>query len=110
MLNFKNELRARAHALNPVVWVSENGPTESVIREINTALNAHELIKIRLNSDSRETRQTWIVKICAETDALHIQTIGKIVVVFRKSDDSKNSAKGAKSKKTPRLQKRDFQN
>ena len=110
MLNFKTELKARAHALKPVVWVAENGVSLAVLKEINAALSAHELIKIRLNADSREIRQTWISEICEKTNALHVQTIGKIVVIFKKSEANKNAAKSKCEKKPARLQKRDFQN
>lgn len=110
MLSLKTELKARAHGLKPVVWVAENGVSDAVVKEIATALSAHELIKIRLNSDSREIRKAWILEICEKTGAQHIQTIGKIVVIFKKSESAQTAAESTVKKKTARRQKRDFQN
>jgi RNA-binding protein len=57
MLNLSSDerrvLRARAHSLNPVVSISQNGLSESVVKEINASLTSHELIKIRVYSDDR---------------------------------------------------------
>ena len=47
-------MRARAHNLDPVVSIAENGLTDAVLKEIEVSLNAHELIKIRVYGDDRE--------------------------------------------------------
>ena len=52
----RRALRARAHALNPVVAISQNGLSDSVMQEISTSLVSHELIKIRVFSDERDLR------------------------------------------------------
>lgn len=57
-------LRARAHHLNPVVMVGQHGLTEAVIRETETALRAHELIKVRVLGDERDER-LLLAKLCA---------------------------------------------
>src|SRR5688572_27000329 len=49
-------LRARAHALRPVVWIASGGPTEGVVRELDRALAAHELVKMHAAIDDREAR------------------------------------------------------
>ena len=46
--------RAKAHGLAPVVMISAAGPGPAVIAEVERALSAHELIKIRAFSDERE--------------------------------------------------------
>lgn len=81
--NERRELRARAHSLTPVVSIAENGLTEGVLREIETNLKAHELIKIRVYGDSRENRIAYLEQICTELDAAAVQHIGKLLVVFR---------------------------
>ena len=50
------ELKARAHHLNPVVMIGQQGLTESVIKETDAALTAHELIKVRVLGDDRAER------------------------------------------------------
>lgn len=82
-------LRGRAHALNPVVMIGNHGLTAAVQNEIEQALQAHELIKIRVNADNREARTTMITAICAEREAELVQVIGHIAVVYRKRKESK---------------------
>lgn len=79
----RRELRARAHNLNPVVSIAENGLTEAVLKEIDVNLNAHELIKIRVYGDSRENRVAYLEQICNQLEAANVQHIGKLLVVYR---------------------------
>ena len=59
-------LRARAHHLRPVVAVGTHGLTPAVLHEIDVALKAHELIKIRVFNDVRSERDALLAKICSE--------------------------------------------
>ncbi len=79
----RRALRARAHALRPVVSVGQHGLTPSVLREIDVSLKAHGLIKVRVGSDDRGTREAALERICAELDAAPVQHIGKLLVIFR---------------------------
>lgn len=79
----RRELRARAHNLNPVVSIAENGLTEAVLKEIEVNLNAHELIKIRVYGDSRENRVAYLEQICSKLGAADVQHIGKLLVIYR---------------------------
>ena len=56
------QLKAQSHSLKPVVIIGNNGLTEAVHQEIECALEAHELIKIKMSSSSGTTlsRRTWI--------------------------------------------------
>jgi RNA-binding protein len=104
----RRELRAQAHGLNPVVSISENGLSESVMKEINACLNAHELIKIRVFGDSREDRDAYLLQICTELGAAKVQQIGKLLVIYRASpEDAKSSNKPRRN--PPRRTKRSFQ-
>ncbi|WP_369583194.1 ribosome assembly RNA-binding protein YhbY [Kingella oralis] len=80
-------LRARAHHLNPVVMVGQHGLTEAVIRETETALNAHELIKVRVLGDERDERLLIGEELCAATGAQLVQHIGKLLVLYRERAD-----------------------
>ncbi|QKV56325.1 MAG: YhbY family RNA-binding protein [Dechloromonas sp.] len=82
----RRELRARAHSLNPVVSIAENGLTKAVLAEIDVNLQAHELIKIRVYGDSREDRTAYLEQICAELGAAPVQQIGKLLVVPPRPD------------------------
>ena len=78
----KKKLKAQAHALNPVVMIGQAGLTDAVIKEINVALDAHELIKIKIRAE-REDRAAISEQICAQTHAELVQSIGQIAVVYR---------------------------
>ena len=80
-------LRARAHHLNPVVMVGQHGLTEAVIRETETALRAHELIKVRVLGDERDERLLIGEELCAATGAQLVQHIGKLLVLYRERSD-----------------------
>ena len=80
------KLRATAHNLNPVVMIGQSGLTAAVLAEIEGALNAHELIKIKIRAEKEERLQIS-QQICEETGAVLIQNIGQIAVVYRKNPD-----------------------
>jgi RNA-binding protein len=77
------ELRARAHALKPVVWISEKGATEPVLREVDRALKSHELIKIHAAVDGRSAREELLESLCGSLGAQSVQVIGKMLVAYR---------------------------
>lgn len=81
----KKFLRAKAHSLKPVVITGQHGVTPAVLGEIDLALEHHELIKVRVNAGERLERRAMVERICAETSAELIQTIGHIVTLYRKS-------------------------
>ena len=82
----KKQLKAQAHTLNPVVMIGQAGLTAAVLAEIELALNSHELIKLRVRAE-REDRKQITEKICLETKAELIQSIGQIAVIYRKNPD-----------------------
>ena len=80
-------LRAEAHHLDPVVLLGANGLTEAVMKEIDRALKAHELIKIRVPTDDREERETIFAKVADELGAARVQMIGKLLILWRPAED-----------------------
>lgn len=109
----RRALRARAHALSPVVAISQNGLTEAVLKEIDNSLNSHELIKIRVYGDDRALRDQYLGEICTQLDAAPVQQIGKLLVVFRPFPPEIAAARAKKAatygKAEPRRTKRSFQ-
>ena len=53
----RKALKARAHTIDPVVMIGDQGLTAAVVREIERSLKAHELIKIRASNDIRDERE-----------------------------------------------------
>ncbi len=79
----RKEKRAEAHHLDPVVLIGGDGLTPAVIKETDAALNAHGLIKVRVFSDERETREAIFARLSDELNAAPIQHIGKLLVLWR---------------------------
>ena len=84
----RKKLKARAHALDPIIHLGGKGLSEAVIAEIGRALAAHELIKVRAGSLEREEREAALAEICARLDAQPVQHIGKVLVVYRKKPEA----------------------
>jgi RNA-binding protein len=86
----KRALKSKAHALKPVVMVAEKGLSENVLHEINQALTAHELIKVRVSGFEREERLAMANEICEKFEATLIQTIGHILVIYKKNEKKRD--------------------
>lgn len=79
----RKNLRSQAHHLKPVVTVADKGLSETVVAEIERALNDHELIKVKLRAD-RDARKAWAKSIASQCKAELIQTIGQVASFYRK--------------------------
>ncbi|MBS0433820.1 MAG: YhbY family RNA-binding protein [Proteobacteria bacterium] len=79
----RKDKRADAHHLDPVVLIGGEGLTPAVRREVDAALKAHGLIKVRVFSDERETREQILATLAEELNAAPIQHIGKLLVLWR---------------------------
>ena len=79
----RKDKRAEAHHLEPVVMVGNAGATPAVVREIDAALNAHGLIKVRVALDDRAAREAMLLALADELGAAPIQHIGKLFVLWR---------------------------
>lgn len=80
----KKKLKAQAHPLNPVVMIGQSGLTPAVLKEINVALDVHELIKVKIRAE-RDERNVIREQICTETHAELVQSIGQVAVIYRKN-------------------------
>jgi len=79
-------LRSLAHHLKPVVWVGQHGLSDNVIEEVRIALDAHELIKVKLAAEKAE-RNKMIETIVEATHSALIQHIGQMAVLFRRNEE-----------------------
>ena len=76
-------LKARAHALEPVVQAGSAGVTDSLVAEVDRALTAHELIKIKVNAGDRGDRVAVGDEICSRTGATAVHRVGKVLILWR---------------------------
>ncbi len=82
---YKQQLKAQAHDLKPVVMLGANGLTPAVNAEIERALLDHELIKIKIGEKDRDARKRLINEICQTHQAELIQAIGLVAVIYKKN-------------------------
>jgi RNA-binding protein len=80
-------LKGRAHALEPVVTIGQAGLSEPVVAEIERALTAHGLIKVKLAGAGRDDRERLTEDICARTGSTPVQNVGRILVLWRPRPD-----------------------
>ena len=106
----RRALRARAHALDPVVLLGNEGLTAAVLREIGRGLDAHELIKVRMAGEDRDARSDTLRRVCEELGATAVQHIGKILVIYRQRAEPAVKARTRPRRKPRRPLKRSFQN
>ena len=83
----KRHLRGLAHHLKPLVQIGANGATDGVLQHIDDALEAHELVKVRLLDADREDLAEALTQIQTKVKAHVVQTVGHTVVVFRQRTD-----------------------
>ena len=103
--------RAEAHHLAPVVSIGHDGATASVRRELDAALAAHGLVKVRVFSDDRAARESLLAELSSILGAAPVQHIGKLLVLWRppvrkasreRDDDRKPAPKVVKVLKFPK--------
>jgi len=85
--NQKRYLRSLAHDLKAVILIGQKGVTEAVLKELDIALAHHELVKVRLADDDRESRMQSIERIAGETRADVVQTIGRVACFYRRNPE-----------------------
>jgi len=97
----RQALKARGHGLKPVVLLGNSGLSAPVMKEIDRALAAHELIKVKVPGDDREERDALFAEVAEALSAARVQSIGKLLLFYRPAPDEApvKSAKPAKSVK-----------
>jgi RNA-binding protein len=79
----RREHRAASHHLDPVVAIGNDGLTDGVRKEVDAALKAHGLIKVRVFSDDRAARDALLAALTDGLNAAPVQHIGKLLVLWR---------------------------
>ena len=80
-------LKGLAHPLAPVVRVGKGGVSGSVIEETRKSLEAHELIKVRVDADEFDTRHELAEQLASATDSHIAGEIGKTAILYRRRDE-----------------------
>ena len=85
--NQRKHLRRLGHALQPVVLIGQQGLTEAVVREMDLALDAHELLKVRARVGERKLREDILAELAARTGSDLVQAIGNVGLYYRKNKE-----------------------
>jgi RNA-binding protein len=76
-------LRALAHRLSPVVIVGQRGLSDGVVRQVDTALTDHELIKVRVGSECPAHRDDVGAALADHTRSEVAGAVGRVVILYR---------------------------
>jgi RNA-binding protein len=82
-------LRGQAHGLKAMLQVGGKGVTPALLAEITQALEDHELVKVKVAADDRESRAALVDGILQGTGAALVQRIGHTAVLYRPSRDKR---------------------
>jgi len=98
----RQALKALAHGLKPVVLLGSAGLSPAVVKEIDRALLAHELIKVKVPGDDRTEREELFASLAESLSAARVQGIGKLLVLFRPAPEDVEQAPEAPRQKGSR--------
>lgn len=82
-------LRGQAHNLSALLQVGGKGVTPAFLTELDSVLEQHELVKVKVAAEDRESRDAMIAGIASETGAALVQRIGHVAVFYRPSKDKR---------------------
>jgi len=74
--------------MKPVLWLGAEGASQAVLAELETALDHHELIKVKLRVGDRVARDAAIAAMCEASSAQLVQRIGNVAVLFRRNEEN----------------------
>jgi RNA-binding protein len=83
----RRKLRALGHHLTVVVQVGQEGVTPGVLAALDQALWDHELVKVRLASENRNTRREQAGALATGTGAEVGQVLGRTVLLYKPNPD-----------------------
>ncbi len=85
----RSYLRSLAHNIDPIVYIGKAGVTENVIKEIDQALEARELVKVKIQEGCELAAKDVANDILPELEAEFVQAIGRKFTLYRESKENK---------------------
>lgn len=85
----RSYLKSLANSLEPVLIVGKNGITDNVIKQLNDALEARELIKVKLLESSGLNAKEVANDLCGVLKSEFIQSIGNKFTLYREAKEPK---------------------
>jgi RNA-binding protein len=87
----RKHLRGLAHSYNPAVSIGKEGLSDTVVRSIDLAIEANELIKVKINAD-RDARAALIPVIEERTNCECVGAVGHMAILYRRQPDPEKRA------------------
>lgn len=82
------KLRGMANTMDAIIRIGKEGITDRVLRQIDEALTARELIKIALEKNCDKNPKETMAYICEKLNAEPVQVIGRKIVIYRMSEEN----------------------
>ena len=82
-------LRGQAHGLKALMQVGGKGVTPALLAELDAVLERHELVKVKVASEDRETRDALIAELIEQTGSALVQRIGHVAILYRPSKEKR---------------------
>lgn len=80
-------LRGLGHGLKPFVMIGKHHLSSDVVAATDEALNAHELIKVKIQEGCLEDRKTVAAELAQATSSVVVQVLGKTFLLYRPGED-----------------------
>jgi RNA-binding protein len=80
----RRHLRALGHHLQPVVQVGKEGTTPALVAAVASALDTHELIKVRLSENAEGDRHELASAIAEATQSELVEQLGRTLLLYRR--------------------------
>ena len=84
----KRFLRSLANTMEPIVQVGKAGVNESVLFSLQEALQARELVKVRVLKNCLDEVQDVAQELALESQSELVQTIGRNVLLYRPNPEN----------------------
>lgn len=82
------KLKAEAHDFRPVINIGKNSLSDELIKAIDEALEARELIKIKILNNNLDDSDYIIDTIIDKLNCEFVSHLGSIFTIYRKNEDN----------------------
>ena len=84
----KKYLRKLGHQLKPIIFIGNSGLSESVLTELSSTINHHELIKVKIKASNRIIRNQIVDEICKKISTQLVTQIGGIALIYKRNSEN----------------------
>lgn len=89
MINGKQRryLKKLVHSMNPTVYIGKGGLTDNTLKEMDNYLNAHELVKVKVQEGCDDATELLANQAAEALKAEFVQAIGRKFSIYRQSSE-----------------------